>query len=119
MRYHVVVRFPSGIRHPMLVSWAAADSPSGRPSAVRGVTDTRSTCLSRSSVTAPRTGSITVGARPQFVKAVAVSRVIGNLNRDYPRWDIQEIIVHTGRHYDYNMSKVFFDELDIPEPSIN
>lgn len=56
-----------------------------------------------------------VGARPQFIKAAAVSRVIRN---DYAG-KIDEILVHTGQHYDENMSKVFFDELDIPRPKYN
>ena len=56
-----------------------------------------------------------VGARPQFIKAAAVSRVIRN---DYAD-KIEEILVHTGQHYDDNMSKVFFDELDIPHPKYN
>lgn len=56
-----------------------------------------------------------VGARPQFIKAAAVSRVIRD---DYPR-EIEEVLVHTGQHYDENMSKVFFEELDIPEPKYN
>ena len=56
-----------------------------------------------------------VGARPQFIKAAAVSRVIRN---EYPG-KIDEILVHTGQHYDENMSKVFFDELDIPRPKYN
>ena len=53
-----------------------------------------------------------VGARPQFIKAAAVSRVI----RSDPAQRIHEVIVHTGQHFDDNMSKVFFDELDIPAP---
>jgi len=56
-----------------------------------------------------------VGARPQFIKAAAVSRVIRN--RQAGR--VKEVLVHTGQHYDDNMSKVFFDELDIPRPRYN
>jgi UDP-GlcNAc3NAcA epimerase len=56
-----------------------------------------------------------VGARPQFIKASAVSRTIREKHLD----QIEEIIVHTGQHYDENMSKVFFDELDIPHPKYN
>lgn len=56
-----------------------------------------------------------VGARPQFIKAAAVSRVIRD---DYPG-KIEEVLVHTGQHYDENMSKVFFEELDIPQPKYN
>lgn len=56
-----------------------------------------------------------IGARPQIIKAAAISRAIRNnfSNR------ISEIIVHTGQHYDINMSKVFFDELEIPKPDYN
>ena len=53
-----------------------------------------------------------VGARPQFIKAAAVSRVI---RTDYAD-RITEVLVHTGQHYDDNMSRVFFEELDIPHP---
>lgn len=54
-----------------------------------------------------------IGARPQFIKAATVSRVV----RQRP--DVREVIVHTGQHYDANMSAVFFGELDIPEPDFN
>lgn len=53
-----------------------------------------------------------IGARPQFVKAAVVSRAF----REH-RPDVQETIIHTGQHYDANMSDVFFDELDIPRPN--
>ncbi|KAA6184823.1 UDP-N-acetylglucosamine 2-epimerase (non-hydrolyzing) [Thiohalocapsa marina] len=54
-----------------------------------------------------------LGARPQFIKAATVSRAI------QARDDIDEIIVHTGQHFDANMSEVFFDQLDIPRPQHN
>lgn len=57
-----------------------------------------------------------VGARPQFIKAAPVSRAIQKHNRVDANLQIREIIVHTGQHYDANMSQVFFDELEIPEP---
>lgn len=55
-----------------------------------------------------------VGARPQFIKAAVVSRAFIE-----HRPDVREIIVHTGQHYDANMSDIFFDELDIPRPNHN
>lgn len=54
-----------------------------------------------------------VGARPQFVKAAALSREMAK----HP--DITEVLVHTGQHYDANMSDIFFDELEIPKPNYN
>jgi UDP-GlcNAc3NAcA epimerase len=56
-----------------------------------------------------------IGARPQIIKAAALSRAIKNNFAD----KIQEVIVHTGQHYDENMSQVFFDELEIPHPNYN
>ncbi len=72
-----------------------------------------------------------VGARPQFIKVMPLIRAIEKYNKSgNPRlsWSsnprvlrtqIQHILVHTGQHYDYEMSKVFFDELNIPEPDYN
>lgn len=54
-----------------------------------------------------------IGARPQFVKAAVVSRAMQKSAV------IQEIVVHTGQHFDENMSKIFFDELGIPIPKYN
>ncbi len=56
-----------------------------------------------------------IGARPQIIKASAISRAIKN---DFNN-QITEVIVHTGQHYDQNMSGVFFDELQIPMPHYN
>ncbi|MFY9309105.1 MAG: UDP-N-acetylglucosamine 2-epimerase (non-hydrolyzing) [Bacteroidia bacterium] len=56
-----------------------------------------------------------IGARPQIIKAAALSRAIKNKFQK----DIWEVIVHTGQHYDENMSQVFFDELQIPSPDYN
>jgi UDP-GlcNAc3NAcA epimerase len=55
-----------------------------------------------------------IGARPQIIKAAAMSRAIAAL----PGRAIRETILHTGQHYDENMSQVFFDELGIPRPDI-
>lgn len=68
-----------------------------------------------------RTVKITtvVGARPQFIKAAAVGRAIVAFNGTRANIRIDERIVHTGQHYDENMSKVFFDELQIPRSAIN
>lgn len=60
-----------------------------------------------------RTASI-VGARPQFVKLAPVSRAMR-----HARLPIEDDILHTGQHYDSAMSRVFFEELDIPAPKVN
>lgn len=57
-----------------------------------------------------------VGARPQFIKAASLSRAIARHNEGSGT-PITERILHTGQHYDVNMSDVFFDELGIPKPS--
>lgn len=56
-----------------------------------------------------------IGARPQFIKAAAVARAL-----ELPAYSaIRQTVVHTGQHYDRNMSARFFSELDIPEPDLN
>jgi|WetSurMetagenome_2_1015567.scaffolds.fasta_scaffold09745_1 UDP-GlcNAc3NAcA epimerase len=60
-----------------------------------------------------------VGARPQFIKAASVSRAIAANNQAGGGPGIDELIVHTGQHYDDSMSRVFFDELHIPDPAVN
>ncbi len=52
-----------------------------------------------------------IGARPQFIKAAALSRIL--------RKEHKEILIHTGQHFDSNMSGIFFDELELPEPKYN
>jgi UDP-GlcNAc3NAcA epimerase len=54
-----------------------------------------------------------VGARPQFVKAAVVSRALRAVE------GLREVLVHTGQHYDDNMSRIFFEELEIPQPDYN
>ena len=54
-----------------------------------------------------------LGARPQFIKSSMFSRAV----KDDP--SLEEIIVHTGQHFDSNMSDIFFQELEIPEPKYN
>lgn len=56
-----------------------------------------------------------IGARPQFIKAAVVSNVIKRLNNSF----LNEIIIHTGQHFDKNMSQIFFDQLQIPRPVYN
>ena len=54
-----------------------------------------------------------IGARPNFMKAAPVMRALGNLG------GVRQTLVHTGQHYDANMSDVFFRELEIPAPDVN
>jgi len=54
-----------------------------------------------------------LGARPQFVKAAVLSRVVQN------HQEIEEVIIHTGQHFDANMSDIFFEEMQIPKPKYN
>lgn len=54
-----------------------------------------------------------IGARPQFIKAASLSREVLKRN------DVEEVIVHTGQHFDANMSDVFFEEMKIPKPKYN
>jgi UDP-GlcNAc3NAcA epimerase len=56
-----------------------------------------------------------IGARPQIIKAAAISRAIRHQFSNC----FEEIILHTGQHYDQNMSEVFFEEMDIPKPHFN
>jgi len=60
-----------------------------------------------------------IGARPQFIKAAVVSRAIANYNKDVTSnsFMVTEVIVHTGQHYDRNMSDIFFEEMNIPRPN--
>jgi UDP-GlcNAc3NAcA epimerase len=53
-----------------------------------------------------------VGARPQFVKAAALSRAL-------KKYGIEEILVHTGQHFDENMAEIFFRQMEIPQPKYN
>jgi len=57
-----------------------------------------------------------IGARPQFIKAAPVSRAFRSAEA---RKSIEEVIVHTGQHYDASMSQVFFDQLGLPKPKYN
>ena len=58
-----------------------------------------------------------IGARPQFIKASVLSRQIRETQQSKSK--IFETIIHTGQHYDRNMSDKFFDELSIPKPKFN
>ena len=59
-----------------------------------------------------------VGARPNFMKIAPLMRAITSHNLKKPDFRIEALLVHTGQHYDYEMSQVFFDDLELPEPDI-
>ncbi len=71
----------------------------------------------------PLTFLTIVGARPQIIKAAAFSRAIRNhckcIDANKCEKQVREIILHTGQHYDTNMSDIFFDELGVPKPDYN
>ena len=60
-----------------------------------------------------------VGARPNFMKVAAICEAIKSFNR-HPRADaIEHVLVHTGQHYDTNMSDLFFNDLELPKPDLS
>jgi UDP-N-acetylglucosamine 2-epimerase (non-hydrolysing) len=63
--------------------------------------------------------TIIVGARPNFVKVSPIMKAVARHNNSSPRSFIDVKLVHTGQHYDYEMSQIFFDELEIPQPDIH
>lgn len=60
-----------------------------------------------------------VGARPQFIKLAPLARAIAAQKDEVNAPKVEHLIIHTGQHYDYGMSDIFFDELEIPHPDIN
>ena len=60
-----------------------------------------------------------VGARPNFMKAGPIIAAVNKHNERTTAETIQHVLVHTGQHYDADMSAVFFNELELPEPTIN
>ena len=54
-----------------------------------------------------------VGARPNFMKADPVMRALADVD------DVEQVLVHTGQHYNQNMSRVFFEDLDMPRPDVD
>ncbi len=57
-----------------------------------------------------------VGARPQFIKLAPILFAVERHNRDHPGNHVDEVLVHTGQHYDYEMSQVFFDDFGLKSP---
>ena len=62
---------------------------------------------------------VIVGARPQFIKAAMISRAINKWNHSRRAFLLRQEIIHTGQHYDYNMSQIFFDLLNLPAPEVH
>jgi len=64
--------------------------------------------------------TLVVGARPNFMKIAPIIKAIATYNNSYhlSPVTIHHLLVHTGQHYDYEMSKVFFEDLELPEPDI-
>ena len=60
-----------------------------------------------------------VGARPQFIKVAPVLWAIMNYNKKHRKKLVESILLHTGQHYDDNMSKIFFEELLIPKINVS
>src|SRR6476661_132756 len=63
---------------------------------------------------------IVVGARPNFMKAAPILKAIHSFNACRPEWtqEIVAVLVHTGQHYDAQMSDAFFADLDLPNPDV-
>jgi len=62
---------------------------------------------------------LVVGARPNFMKIAPIIREVNRFNSfHHSPLTFHHLLVHTGQHYDYEMSKVFFEDLEIPEPDI-
>jgi UDP-N-acetylglucosamine 2-epimerase len=60
-----------------------------------------------------------IGARPQFIKLSPLCRTLDTHNRSPKESEVKSVIIHTGQHYDYELSKVFFDQLLLPSPKYN
>lgn len=61
---------------------------------------------------------LVVGARPNFMKVAPIIRAINKHNTSTPSIHIEHLLVHTGQHYDYEMSQIFFKDLELPQPDI-
>ena len=59
-----------------------------------------------------------VGARPNFMKVAALCEAIREYNANGKNPQIEHVLVHTGQHYDANMSDTFFNDLDLPKPNL-